>query len=677
MGCKTQENQQYRKFFHIQSSLIFIFQRTCRNQDYLILCSELFRHARKVFLLRLKPSTLLSQRHHLKSCLMAVLGAAAWLAQAQNGPNGKAPAELQAVASSNDEWVQFPPRPAPAAPKVQNDKPKAARSTATAPSADDGWIKFPPLPPPKPAPVSKSDDLPPLQPANAPTQGVTNDGFVFKAFKFEGNKVYSSKRLEQLLKKNLPQVQDLADLQKAADTVAQLYQNEGILARVDLLPQDLTDGEVLITITEGKFAGASLETPNSPKLPSDYLVKLVETAQPKGEAVRMDPLDRASLLLGEVPGVQATMRLKSGDNEGETEALLQVAEGKPWDGQVGWDNAGPVSTGYNRMSTQLNRYGALGRADISSMQYMHSDGTDFLRLAYSEPLGYWGSRWGVNASVSRYKVVTNDYLALNPQGPANSAGMDMNWPLLRTRSASASLQVAFDRKFFRNNTSVGVISDYFMDTITTNLQGTRSDEWMGGGETGMSAQISRGLVNLSGSPNEANDAKTSMTGGRFTKLRLNLNRQQTLSPTTQLFGSYQMQMASKNLDGSEKFSLGGMQAIRAYPSSEANGNTAQLLTMEYQKTLEWQQHPLKVSAFLDTGHVTKLKFNTGSGINAYSLQGAGLWVGSSLPNRWGQAQWRVTWAHRIGTNPAAQANGLDLDGTLHNDRFWLSVIQQF
>jgi hemolysin activation/secretion protein len=94
---------------------------------------------------------------------------------------------------------------------------------------------------------------------------------------------------------------------------------------------------VLITITEGKFAGASLETPNSPKLPSDYLVKLVETAQPKGEAVRMDPLDRASLLLGEVPGVQATMRLKSGDNEGETEALLPSGRGQAlgWPSQLG------------------------------------------------------------------------------------------------------------------------------------------------------------------------------------------------------------------------------------------------------------------------------------------------------------------------------------------------------
>lgn len=609
-----------------------------------------------------------------KSWLLLGLGAAACVAMAAN----------------NEDWVQFPPRPGASAPKVQNDLPKPATGTAANTSAtDDNWIKFPALPAPKPpatakppeaAPAVAQEPAAPAPSATAtapPGQAAPSPEFVFKAFKFQGNKVYSNKRLQQLLATTVLQVQDVADLQKAADAVAQLYQKDGILARVDLLPQDLTDGEVTITITEGRFAGAKLETPNSPKLPADYLVKLVETAQPKNEAVRMSQLDRATLLLGEVAGVQANMRLRSGDNEGETEALIQVSDGKTWDGQISWDNAGPVSTGFNRISTQLNRYGALGRADSSSLQYMHSDGTDYLRLSYSEPLGYWGSRWGTNASVSRYKVVTNDYLALNPQGPANSVGFDMTFPLLRSRSTSASMQVAFDRKFFRNTTNVGVSSDYFMDSITTSLQATRSDEWMGGGENSMGAQITRGLVNLSGSPNESNDALSTKTAGRFTKLRLNVNRQQSLSPTTQLVGSYQMQMASKNLDGSEKFSLGGMQGVRAYPSSEANGNAAQLMTVEYQKTLEWQQHSFKVSAFIDTGHVSKLKFNTGSGINAYSLQGAGLWVGSSVPNRLGQAQWRMTWAHRMGSNPAAQANGLDLDGTLHNDRFWLSVIQQF
>jgi len=624
-----------------------------------------------------------------KSWLAGGLSVAALGAWAQNSAP---PIERQAMASTQADWVQFPPRPGASAPKPQDDKPRpgATRSKSPTTADDDGWIKFPALPPPvtpvKAAPLPAADPEPASpepaktaapEPVKTAAPEPATAEFVFKAFKFQGNKVYSNKRLQALLRQAIPQVQDVADLQKAADAVAQLYQNDGILARVDLLPQDLTDGEVLITITEGKLAGAKLETLNSPKLPADYLVKLVETAQPKDEAVRMRNLDRATLLLGEVPGVQASMRLTSGDNEGETQALLQVAEGKPWDGQISWDNAGPVSTGFNRISTQLNRYGAMGRADISSMQYMHSDGTDYLRLSYSEPLGYWGSRWGVNASVSRYKVVTNDYMALNPQGPANGVGLDMTMPLLRSRTSTVSMQLALDRKFFRNTTSVGVSSDYFMDALSTNLQATHSDDWMGGGETSAGAQLSRGWVNLNGSPNESKDASTVMTAGHFTKLRLNLNRQQNLSATTQLVGSYQMQTASKNLDGSEKFSLGGMQGIRAYPSSEANGNAAQLISVEVQKTLEWQQHPFKVSAFLDSGHVSKLKFNTGNGINTYSLQGAGLWVGSSLPNRFGQAQWRLTWAHRIGTNPAALANGKDLDGTLHNDRFWLSVVQQF
>ncbi|NQW66519.1 MAG: hypothetical protein HQ455_04845, partial [Burkholderiales bacterium] len=193
------------------------------------------------------------------------------------------------MAANNDDWIQFPPRPGAPAPKIQNDLPKPApRSTTNTPATDDNWIKFPALAPPKlpeaasakepvaPAPaVAQEPATPAPSPAAAapPEQAAPSPEFVFKAFKFEGNKVYSNQRLQQLLTTAVPQVQDVVDLQKAADSVAQLYQKDGVLARVDLLPQDLTEGIVVISITEGRFAGAKLETPNSPKLPADYLVK--------------------------------------------------------------------------------------------------------------------------------------------------------------------------------------------------------------------------------------------------------------------------------------------------------------------------------------------------------------------------------------------------------------------
>jgi len=197
---------------------------------------------------------------------------------------GLGAAACVAMAANNDDWVQFPPRPGASAPKVQNDLPKpAARSNASTPATatDDNWIKFPALPPPKPTATAEPPEAlvpaeaaikPTPAPSPAPalaaapepaTPAPASPDFVFKAFKFQGNKVYSTQRLQQLLKNAVPQVQDVADLQKAADAVAQLYQNEGLLARVDLLPQDLTEGEVTITITEGRLPALSWKPPTA------------------------------------------------------------------------------------------------------------------------------------------------------------------------------------------------------------------------------------------------------------------------------------------------------------------------------------------------------------------------------------------------------------------------------
>ena len=53
-------------------------------------------------------------------------------------------------------------------------------------------------------------------------------------------------------------------------------------------------------------------------------------------------------------------------------------------------------------------------------------------------------------------------------------------------------------------------------------------------------------------------------------------------------------------------------------------------------------------------------------------------VGTSIPNRWGQSQWRATWAHRLGSNPGASSTtGADADGTYYLNRFWLSASQVF
>ena len=635
------------------------------------------------------------------------------LAQAQSASDLGTNRDAAGVVFPNPDWIRFPalprksapapitaPEPAPAAPKTgvatpsasSNDNRSATRPapTAAATAGNKDWVQFPRLPPPAPKPATPTQASPPAsaapsadtssppaataKPDTAPAGETTaqpadnSDEFQFKQFRFQGNTVYSDSALEKLLRGKVPVVKTLPDIQRAAEAVAALYQEDGVLARVDLLPQDLTDGVVTITITEGRFAGARMESAESPKLPQDFLVKLVETAQPKNAPVKLSQMDKATMLLNEVPGVQASVRLSTGQEEGETIALVQVQDKRPWDGQITLDNTGSISTGSYRFSSQYSRYGWLGRGDVSNIQYLHSAGLDYARLGYSEPLGHGGARFGGNTEWTRYTVVDPTYDALDLHGPATTLNGFVSQPLVRHRQFSSDLVLSGDHKKYTNHSKFST-TRYQLDSLSASVQINSQDQWMGGGENSANLQLTRGLIDYE-------TDKTDGTEGLFTKWRLSINRKQKVDAAHMLLLSYQRQRANRNLDSSEKFGIGGSTAVRAYPAGEASGTQANLFSIELQRDFEWNKQAYKFSSFYDVGEVDKEKHATSTGLNSYKLQGIGLWLGASYPNAWGQSQWRVTWARRLGSNPGA-SNGNDADGTYYLNRFWLSASQMF
>ena len=578
------------------------------------------------------------------------------------------PATASQTAAS--EWVQFPPLPPP--------KAKAATAKAAAP-ADNAKAAAPvnttteqAAPPEAPQTASpKNTGNQPADTSAAPGSNTatadTPAQFIFKGFKFEGNTVYTNTFLTNLIARQVPVVKELTDIQNAAQAVANRYQEDGVLARVDLLPQDLTEGIVTITITEGKFSGARLETANSAKLPPKLLTRIVEKAQPVGAPVRLSNMDRATMLLNEVPGVQANVRLSTGQAEGQTEALVQVQDKNPWDGQLTVDNAGSVSSGINRFSSQFNRYGLLGRADVGNMQYMHSQGLDYLRLGYNEPWGYSGARWGLNTEFTHYTVISG-YDALDLHGPSNSVSLYVSQPWVRRRDFSSDWVMTAEHKNFKNISTFST-TQYKLDNLSSTVSMTSQDNLWRGGENNASLQLQRGFVDYDTTPSDN-------TEGAFTKWRLYMSRKNKINDKQMLLLSYQRQWANRNLDSSEKFGIGGASSVRAYPGGETSGSEASVFTTEWQHDLEWNKQAFKFSAFYDRGDVTKYKYDTPTN-NSYSLDGVGIWLGISVPNRWGQSQWRATWARRLGSNPGATSSGNDADGTYYLNRFWLSASQVF
>ena len=153
---------------------------------------------------------------------------------------------------------------------------------------------------------------------------------------------------------------------------------------------------------------------------------------------------------------------------------------------------------------------------------------------------------------------------------------------------------------------------------------------------------------------------------------------QNFSATHRLQVRLSAQLASKNLDSSEKFSLGGSDGIRAFVQGEAAGDQAMLASVEYGYLLPWQTTGrLEALAFVDVGR-TQLNKTTWPGYqgtrpglpNSYTLSGAGVGLRWNLSN--GLAL-QASLARQLGSNPGRLASGEDADGRTGRSRLLFTL----
>jgi len=527
-------------------------------------------------------------------------------------------------------------------------------------------------------------NVPPLK-TQAPPQVATVEQAAnepkIKKISFKGNQRITDQQLARVVEKYVGVMINTDVLIQATEAVNNFYRKMGYLAFAEMPNQDLTDGDVLIQIAEARFSGAVVEDPTGQLSKTNLVQNTIEHQQPKNSLVDLKAIDRASSILAETPGVKTSVSLRPGANSGETESVATISEGKKIDGNVSIDNAGAKSIGELRALGKVTLNNPLGIGDSADAQAVHSKGMDFQRVSYTLPIGYSGWRAGINASHSQYKLITAEYEKLDAKGPSSSQGIDLSIPLFREKDSNLSLQLAYDQKRFRNEAAAVVTSQYTGSALTTTLSGSATQNQ--NSTTSGTVQFVRGVIDLSGSSNKDSDAITYQTAGNYAKLKFNISQKIDFDANNTGLISLQSQFANKNLDGSEKFYLGGMQGVRAYPTNEAGGSLGNLVTMEWQRQFRIQDNRWTASGFVDYGDVTVNRnnaFNTStSPPNQYSLSGYGLWLGSSFPtSKEGISTFRLIWSHRGGKNPGASlTTGADQDGTRVYNRFRFSLNHAF
>lgn len=514
---------------------------------------------------------------------------------------------------------------------------------------------------------------PQVLPAPMRSLGDATATVTLTGFKFSGNTLIGTEVLRAQLGTYLNRPLSFAELQNAATAVAQVYRQAGWIVRAYLPQQDIQGGVLNIQVVEAVLGTVRMD--GVPQRVSEVKLKSVfEAAQPVGQPLKADMLDRGLLLMSDLPGVQVSGRLAEGSQHAQTDLVIKPTDGALVTGDLMADNFGSRSTGPERLMASLDLNSPARLGDQATAQLMHTQGSDYARVGYSLPVGHQGWRAGVNTSYLSYKVINQDFSAAQLTGTSTSAGLEASYPVLRGRLSNLYLALNYDTRHFDNRLAQSPTTHYKTRAMTVGLNANRYDNAGAGGVSSGSLALVSGSVDLGGSPNEAADAASTRTAGAFQKIRYAVARQQVLTESVSMYAGIVGQFANKNLDSSEKFYLGGAGGVRAYPSSEGGGAEGHLLKLELRKALPGN---LMLTGFYDRGSVTVNKNNniTGAAVpNSITLQGAGVSLAWTTPLG---LSLTGSLAHRIGQNPNPTSTGADQDGTLKKNRLWIQASLSF
>lgn len=524
----------------------------------------------------------------------------------------------------------------------------------------------------------------PTETEKRPTKEQVSKGpkIAVKQFVFKGNTLLSSERLAAVVASYPGESLSFAQLEQAVAEVAQAYRLAGWTVRAYLPEQDIVDGVVTVNIVEAVFGKVVIDGVKPKSLDQARLIQIVLSEQTTGTFLRSSAVDRALLIADDISGVAVTGGLQEGLRDGETDVVLKALE-KPWlETNFSHDNTGSESTGVERTSLGFTGNSWLLPGDVFSTQLVGSEGTRYVRMSESIPIGYTGLRMGVNASRMTYRVGLLGADGYEVTGLSETFGLETSYPLVRSRLSNLYVNLAVDNKIFRNFGSDKRNQDYAIRSSSLGLSGNLFDNFGGGGFNNASLTLTHGTVNMDGSasfienPDQFPEGKV----GFYRKIRYALSRQQTLTDQLAFYLAVSGQSALTDLDSSEKFYLGGSSGVRAYPGSEGGGVKGHMANAE----LRWQvASGYSATMFYDIGQVlADPLFHTRDNqefINEYTLKGGGLAFSRQFD---GGLTFKVTWARRAEDNPNPRTDTTtlqikDQSGSLVRDRVWLSLSASF
>lgn len=461
-----------------------------------------------------------------------------------------------------------------------------------------------------------------------------------------GNSVFDSDTLLAQIQGVKGEVVELSKLVDAIETVRKYYAAAGYLLTDVYLPEQKFSPEgavVQISVVEARIGKVAVTVASGAGISEQKARQIADAHLKPGAPIQQYELEKVIYLLKDLSGIDASAVLTAGAKVGEADITIDVTarEGSRIAASLMLDNQGAQSTGEYHVTALVNVDHPFDMGDLLSLrlQPTNQSGNGLARVGYTVPVGPSATKLDFSLTHSVYSL-GGEFEKLNASGSADVISATVIQPLVRGRMNNLVAVAGIDHKELQDKTQsynqdltqkidtirVGVLGSSTSEN-KPDVDGNRSLSSLGsmGSSTIYSVTATYGRAQAFADPAPVDREDTL---GNFAKLNFDVQRVQFFSNELSLALTLTGQIASKNLRGSERVSLGGPTGVRGYPIPSGTADEGLLASAELRYRLPFQLFgsPVSALAFYDAASIHFRKFpvdSSSSAINSSTFDSLG------------------------------------------------------
>ena len=524
-----------------------------------------------------------------------------------------------------------------------------------APNYDIGGALKEAKPPPPPVETPQAP-LNLQQPEEPPLELEDGETLFVRSFRLDGVEFADEAQVQALVASFTGHDLGLAEILTAANRITSFYRDRGYLVAKAYVPQqDARSGVLTIRIVVGRHGRLTVD--NRSPLAASVAEGFLENAGSSGEPIRQDKLERAMLLVSDLPGITTpNVTIAPGALPGTSDLHVEVPGTRRVEGYALGDNYGSRYTGRKRLNMGATLNAPLGIGDKLSVSGVTSPaaGLQGGRVSYAFPIGWDGLRLEMNAGRVTYKL-GDSYSDTEALGYADFADGTFSYPILRSDPETLQVSLNLGGRRLQDKVWGETTSHRKVSAARLGLLNQTSGTLFGLTlRTQASGIFTVGRLSFYDAQQRADNEAGVHTAGEFTKAEFELGGSLGLTEELSLSTSLKTQKAiGKNLDSSEQMTISGYGAVIGQAPG-IMGDNGYLYNAELKYALPGlvEGHKHSVGLFTDVGRVylEDAEYTT----NPHSYRAADLGLSYSAQFAYADERYLIAnlkLAHNLGPRP--------------------------